>query len=464
MWHSVRSGYRSLAGRPIFFVAAILTLTLCIGANSLIFSLIDAVLLRPLPYADASRLVALFETSPSQKTGMTPVAPVRLEEWNRLNRSFTGIAGVYTENLTGTSGPLPERLVCARVSPRFFSVLGVLPLIGRAFTPAEEIYGGPKAALISEEFWRRRFGADPGATAKALRLGGDLYPVAGVLPASFRMPLTNEAVDVWIPAALSSEVMRNRQTRFFQTVARLKDGIAPAAALADLSSVQQGLASQFPATDARWEVALEPLKEATVGGSEDGLLILFAAVGMVLLIGCANVACLLLTRSSSPSPRNLDPVFSRRPPLECGPSTALGVVSGSLTRRWAGAPPLSLGNGRTPYRHSQSGASRRRNQAQLASGCLYPLPQRPHDPGVWLGARPYRHPRTLGRRSCASYADAGRWPAKSAPHPGSPAGRLRRCASRRCRLVNTLDVPPRRRPSRFPNSECAYAACERCLE
>jgi putative ABC transport system permease protein len=272
-------------------------LALCIGANSAIFSLIDAVLLRSLPYGHPERLVAIFETNPIRKTGRVGVAPVRISEWNRMSRSFNGMAGVNIDNLTDTSGALPEKLVIAAVSPGFFPVVGVRPLLGREFSPEEERYGGPNAALISERFWRRRFWGDPRALGRALRLNGDSCPIAGVLPASFRVPVSGDAVDVWLPAALPDSVMRNREARFYLTVARLKDGVSPAVAQADLDAVQGRLAKDYPATDANWKPAVSPLKEATVGGSKRGLWILFGAVSLVLLIGCANVACLLLAQA-----------------------------------------------------------------------------------------------------------------------------------------------------------------------
>ena len=214
-----------------------------------------------------------------------------------MSRSFTGMAGVNTDNLTDTSGALPEKLVVAAASPGFFSVVGVLPLIGREFSPEEERFGGPNVAVISERFWRRRFAGDPRAIGRTLRLNGESVPIAGVLPASFRMPVSGDDVDVWVPAALPDNVMRNREARFYLTVARLKDGISQASAQADLDAVQGRLALQYPATDAHWKAFVSPLKDATVGGSRRGLWILFGAVSLVLLIGCANVACLLLAQA-----------------------------------------------------------------------------------------------------------------------------------------------------------------------
>jgi putative ABC transport system permease protein len=294
MWQALRLSCRSLSKRPAFLVSSVLTLGLCIGANSAVFSLIDAVLLRSLPYADASNLVTIYETKPSAKVDVSGVAPVQVEEWDRMTQSFSGVAGVETENSTDTSGNSPEKLFCGAVSPRFFSVLGVPPLLGRPLKPEEERFGGPPAALISEKLWRSRFAGDESVLNKSLRLDGSLYSIVGVMPASFRLPVTNDEVDVWIADALPNSVIRDREARFYITVARLKPGVTAGSAQAELNGIQSRLAIEYPATDRGWNAVLKPLKEATVGNSRSGLLILFGAVALLLLIGCANVACLLL--------------------------------------------------------------------------------------------------------------------------------------------------------------------------
>ncbi|HXB75544.1 MAG TPA: ABC transporter permease [Candidatus Acidoferrales bacterium] len=288
--------YRGLLKRPGFFLAVVLTLALGIGANSAIFSVIDAVLLKPLPYPAGDRLLAVYEVNPRQKVARGWLAPGRLEEWNRMNRNFAGIAGAYTESLAETSGLLPEKLVCARVSPRFFAVLGTPPLAGRGFSPEEDQTNGPWAAVISERFWDRRFQRDPQVAGKLLRAGSRSYTIVGVAPDSVRFPAGD--VDVWTPAKLPDVVMRSREARFYIAVGRLKEGVKPAAAQADLSAVEGRLALQYPGTDANWAAFVEPLKEDTVGGVRRSLWILFGAVTLVLLIACANVACLLLAHAS----------------------------------------------------------------------------------------------------------------------------------------------------------------------
>jgi len=287
--------YRSLLKRPGFFCAVVSTLTLGIGANSAIFSVIDAVLLKPLPYPNGDRLMALFESNPRKKQPHENPAPVRIEEWNRMNQSFMAISGAYTENIAEVSGELPEMLVSARVSPRFFSVLGTAPLIGRTFSPEEDLFNGPNAAVLSERLWRRRFGADAAVIGKALRVGNYSYPIIGVMPDSVQFPAPN--VDLWVPAKLPPVVMRARESRWESAIGRLKEGATMQSAQADLSAVQARLAGPFPATDVNWSPVVEPLKEETVGGVRRSLWILFGAVSFVLLITCANVACLLLAQA-----------------------------------------------------------------------------------------------------------------------------------------------------------------------
>ena len=288
--------YRTLFKRPAFFLAVVFTLMLGIGANSAIFSVIDAVLLKPLPYPDGDRLMALFESSPRKKFPRSPIAPIRLEEWSRMNHSFTAIAGAYTENVAETSGDLPEMLISARVSPRFFSVLETSPLLGRTFNPDEDLMNGPWAAVLSESLWRRRFGSDPNVVGKQLIIGRTGYPIVGVVPDSVRFP--TDHVDFWIPAKLPPIVMRSREARFHNAIGRLKQGVSLQSAQADLAAVQGRLALQYPATDRDWTALVEPLKEQSVAGVRRSLWVLFGAVSLVLLIACANVACLLLAQAS----------------------------------------------------------------------------------------------------------------------------------------------------------------------
>jgi putative ABC transport system permease protein len=290
--HDVRAALRTLARRPGLTFTVILTLTLGIGANSAIFSAVDAVLLRPLPYPAADRLVSIHESNLERRQSTMLVAPGRLEEWQRMNRSFDGMAGSYFENVTDTTGALPERVEAMRISPRFFSVLGVAASSGRTTSPQEEIFGGPGVVVISDGFWRKRFNADPAAVGRSLTLGGGTRTVIGVMPPSFRYPTAT--TEVWIPAQAPAFLLQARQARFYKAIGRLRPGVTVEQAQADLSAVQARLGEQYPATDKGWAAALAPLKEEQVAGVRRSLWFLLGAVLLVLLAACGNVACLML--------------------------------------------------------------------------------------------------------------------------------------------------------------------------
>ena len=192
---NVRHAVRALIRVPGFSLTVVLTLGLGIGANTAVFSAMDAVLLRPLPFRDPDQLVSLMQTT--ERTGETDAATVRVLDWNRLNTTFQGITGHMMEDVSDTTGDQPERVRRATVLPRFLDVWGVEPLLGRGFTEAEHRLGGPSAILISERYWRRRFGADPYVLDKRVRMAGRSYPIVGVLPASFMFP--ERDTDWWVP-------------------------------------------------------------------------------------------------------------------------------------------------------------------------------------------------------------------------------------------------------------------------
>jgi putative ABC transport system permease protein len=288
----LRAAARALRRRPGLSAAVVSTLTLGIGANSAIFSAVDVVLLKPLPYPDADRLVSVYESNLARRQATQLVAPVRLEEWNRMNRTFTGLAASYFENVTDTSGPLPERVAAMRVSPRFFSVLGVGAAAGRTFNPDEEHFGGPTVVVLSDPFWRKRFNADPSAIGRSLTLGGASRTIVGVMPPSFRYP--SATTEVWMPAQAPAVLLQARQARFYTAIGRLKAGVTPDQAQADLAAAQAQLGKQFPQTDAGWSALVVPLKEEQVGGVRRSLWLLLGAVALVLLAACGNIACLML--------------------------------------------------------------------------------------------------------------------------------------------------------------------------
>jgi putative ABC transport system permease protein len=292
MLESVRDAVRGFRRRRAVAVTIVLTLTLGIGANSAIFSMVDAVLLRPLPYPAPERLVSVYELNRGLKQATQLVAPVRLEEWNRADRSFAGLAGSYFENMTDTTGALPERVEAMRISPRFFTVLGVSAAIGRTLTPQEEVFGGPRAIVLSDAFWRKRFNGDPTAVGRQMVLTGVSHTIVGVMPPTFKYPTAT--TEIWTPAQFGGGMMRERRARLYLTVGRLSPGVTLEQAETDLTAVQTRLGEQFPDTDKGWGASLVPLKEEKVGDVRRSLWFLFAAVALVLLAACGNVACLML--------------------------------------------------------------------------------------------------------------------------------------------------------------------------
>jgi len=289
---SIGQAWRTLVRRRGFTLATILTLSAGIAVTTTMFSIVDAVLLRTLPYPDAAQVVGVYESSPAQRERVSLVAPVRLEEWNRQTRAFSALSGSYSESVTDTSGAEPERLDGRRVMPRFFDVFGMRPLAGRTFVPEEERYGGTTAAVISEGFWTRRFARSPGAIGARLIVGGTGYTIVGVMPRTF----SATAIDVWVPAQLAPALTRLRQERFLVGVGRMKTGITIAEARDDLSRVQAALGEQYPETDRGWSAEVRSLKDIRIGDQRRPLLLVFAAVAVLFAIAVANVAGLMLVQ------------------------------------------------------------------------------------------------------------------------------------------------------------------------
>jgi putative ABC transport system permease protein len=292
---NLKSAFRFIRKSPTCSITVILTLALAIGANSAVFSAIDAILLKPLPFPEADQLMLVEQHNSKGPAVLTRVAPTRLDDWNRLNSTFQGLTGYYTEDVSESTGALPEKVTRAWVYTRFFQVWGLAPALGREFTLEEETVKGPAAVLISDRYWHRRFNADPGAIGKSLRLDGHLYPIVGVMPSSFLFP--DRETDLWTPIPSGLSIGRARENNWFIVNGRLKPGVTVAQAHADLSTIQSQLGRQFPETDSL-SVTVEALKETTIAGSRRSLWLLFGSVSLLLLIACTNIIALLLSRSA----------------------------------------------------------------------------------------------------------------------------------------------------------------------
>ena len=296
-FENLKSAFRFIRKSPSFSLGVILTLALGIGANSAVFSAIDAILLRPLPFPDGDQLMDIHQYKPKMvKDPETHVAPVRLEDWNRMNSSFLAITGYYTEDGSETSSNFPEKVTQAFVAPRFLQVLGVSPALGRDFSADEEHFGGPNAILISDRFWRRRFGADPNAIGKKLRMMGLSFSIIGIMPASFLFP--DRDTDLWIPVPPDAPYAQSRESTWYSAIGRLKPHFTVEHARANLATVQKQLAKQYPKPDAELMAEIQPLKETTVGVARKSLWMLFGSVSLLLLIACTNIVALLLTRAA----------------------------------------------------------------------------------------------------------------------------------------------------------------------
>jgi putative ABC transport system permease protein len=293
---NLKSAFRFIRKSPTFSIAVILTLALAIGANSAVFSAIDAILLKPLPFPEANQLTVVEQHNPKVPAVLTRVAPVRLADWNRLNSTFQALTGYYTEDVSESTGALPEKVTRAWVSPRFFDVWGMAPALGREFTPEEETLNGPSAVLIGDRFWRRRFNADAGVIGKNLRLDGHLYPIVGVMPPSFLFP--ERDTELWSPLPVGAAYGNARENNWLEVVGRLKPSVSAVQAQADLATVQAQLGRQFPKTDGDLSVTVEALKETTVAESRRSLWLLFGSVSLLLLIACTNIVALLLSRAA----------------------------------------------------------------------------------------------------------------------------------------------------------------------
>jgi len=293
---NLRGAVRVACKRPSLSLTIIATLALGIGANTAVFSAIDAILLRPMPFPNGDQLMQITQYSSKGKGGAIPAAPARVEDWNRMNSTFQAITGYYTQDVAETSGILPEKITQAWVAPRFFEVWGVAPALGRSFLQEEERGGGGSLAVISDHLWRRRFGASPDAVGRILRNGAESFRIVGVMPASFLFP--NRDVEFWTPVPLNAPVMRTRNANWYTIFGRLKPGVTLAQARSDIAVVQSQLGKQYPQTDADLHTRVESLKKVTVGDSGRSLWILFGAVTMLLLIACTNIAALLLARTT----------------------------------------------------------------------------------------------------------------------------------------------------------------------
>src|SRR5580692_5200250 len=326
LWQDLKFALRMLWKNPGFTAVAILTLALGIGANTAIFSVVNTVLLRPLPYKEPGRIISLTQYELRTKAGGALMSYTKYTQIQEQSKTLESMAGFYPLTLSLVTGREPEAVNGARASIDFFRVLGISPARGRAFLPEEEQDGGADVAVISDGFWHSHFAGDAAALGKALVLDGKNATIVGILPASFRFPLQFPEPDVWLPRPSETVLLTPAQVRsgasYFNVIARLRQGETLQRARAEFDAINASYKQQFGSNvdSTKFGIFAQTLEDSLVGALWPSLLVLLAAVGFVLLIACANVANLLLARATARE-------------REIAVRKALGASAGRLVRQ-----------------------------------------------------------------------------------------------------------------------------------
>jgi putative ABC transport system permease protein len=296
--HDLKHGLRMLRKSPAFTASAVFILALGIAGTVSIASLLDTLIFRPMPYADADRVVTLWQRSAVRGQVREDVAPANFLDWRERARSFDAIAGVIPYSFDYTGGGEPEVLFGVQVTEGFWDALGIRPALGRGFLSEEHVAGGRRSVIISHALWRRKFGGDQGVINRAVSLDGEAWTIVGVLPSDFApqlMPRPGE-LSVWTPKIIQEHEKRTRGSAWWNVVARLKPGVTIEQAQSEMDAISIALAREHPRTNQGLSAAVVSLREHLMGGLKTPLFVMLGAVVVVLAIGCANVASLLLAR------------------------------------------------------------------------------------------------------------------------------------------------------------------------
>ncbi|HWQ33602.1 MAG TPA: ABC transporter permease [Blastocatellia bacterium] len=297
LWQDVRYGLRLIRRNPGFTLVAALSLALGIGANTAIFTVVNAVLLRPLPFPEPEQLVMVWEDATFAGFPQNTPAPANFVDWQAQSRSFESMAALSEGSFNLTGDGEPEKIQAYRVTANFFPLLGVQPALGRSFLAAEDQPGANRVVMLSHGLWQRRFGGEPSVIGKDILLNGEKYRVIGVMPRGFQF--LERYIGLWTPLALTAEERTERGSHYLKVVGRLKPGVTVAQANADIGAVMEQIARTYPNQAARIGAYVLPLREQLAGDIRRPLMVLLVAVGCVLLIACANIASLLLARAAA---------------------------------------------------------------------------------------------------------------------------------------------------------------------
>ncbi|HSD45206.1 MAG TPA: ABC transporter permease, partial [Pyrinomonadaceae bacterium] len=300
----IKFGLRMLLKSPSLSIVATIALALGIGANTAIFSVVNAVLLRPLPFPNSDSLVALFETDTQRARVRGSHSYPNFFDLRSQNTTFERVAAYHSSDFILTGRGEPARLQGAVVNADLFPLLGIAPIMGRTFLPEEDQpNAGGRVVILSQQLFQKRFNGDPSILNQAITLNGGSYTVVGVMPATFEFPIQNEPVELWTTIAVDAggedPVTAQRGAHFLRAIGRLKPNVTPEQAQSDLTAIAARLEQQYPDTNTRRGLRLESALASVVGDVRPALLILLGAVACVLLIACANVANLLLARATA---------------------------------------------------------------------------------------------------------------------------------------------------------------------
>ena len=297
LWRDLRYGFRMLRRNPGFTLIAVLSLGLGIGANTAIFSVVNAVLLRALPFSEPERLVMVWEDVSFAGFPRNTPAPANYADWKAQNSSFESLAAMDGRSFNLTGDGEPQKVAAYGVTANFFPLLGVNPVLGRVFLPEEDQPEANKVVALGYRLWQQRYGGDPDIIGRELLLSGEKYSVVAVMPSSFQF--MESYIGLWVPMAFTPQALTQRGSHYLNVVGRMKTGVTLEQANADIQTIQQRISRDYPDEAGRVSAYVMPLREFVAGDLRRPLLVLLVAVGFVLLIACANVANLLLSRAAS---------------------------------------------------------------------------------------------------------------------------------------------------------------------